>query len=427
MSMENVSLIQIFATVCFALAIIHTFSVKFFHKIGSRFKSGSVGENIFHFLGEVEVVFGLWAAIFITLYSFTDSYTAAVNYLESCRFTEPILVFVLMSICATRPILQLANQLINFVSRLIPLKNKAMKFYIATIILGPILGSFITEPAAMTVTALVLLEKFYQQGMSQKFKYATLGLLFVNVSIGGVFTHYAAPPVLMVATKWGWGMGHMVQHFGWKAFLAMSISTAIVVFRYKSEFSKINFSNEDKVKDTTPVWLKGIHILFLALVIMNHHHAVLIIALFLFFLGIVEVTREYQPALNLKSPMLVAFFLAGLVVLGGMQSWWLESLLKSLDAFMLYTGATMLTAVTDNAAITFLGSQVEGLSDLSKYSMVAGAVVGGGLTVIANAPNPAGYSILNASFGRDGIGAGSLLKGALVPTLVAFMCFWFLK
>jgi hypothetical protein len=56
----------------------------------------------------------------------------------------------------------------------------------------------------------------------------------------------------------------------------------------------------------------------------------------------------------------------------------------------MYFGATALTAITDNAALTYLGSLVEGVSDQLKYALVAGAVSGGGLTVIANAPNPAG-------------------------------------
>ena len=57
----------------------------------------------------------------------------------------------------------------------------------------------------------------------------------------------------------------------------------------------------------------------------------------------------------------------------------------------LFFGAAALTAITDNAALTYLGSLVEDISDQSKYSLVAGAVAGGGLTVIANAPNPAGF------------------------------------
>jgi hypothetical protein len=92
------------------------------------------------------------------------------------------------------------------------------------------------------------------------------------------------------------------------------------------------------------------------------------------------------------------------------------------------TGAfqTVSAAPADNAALTYLGSQVEGLQEFSKYSLVAGSVVGGGLTVIANAPNPAGIGILGSSFGDDGVKPSRLLLYALPPTLIAAICFWFL-
>jgi Na+/H+ antiporter NhaD/arsenite permease-like protein len=95
----------------------------------------------------------------------------------------------------------------------------------------------------------------------------------------------------------------------------------------------------------------------------------------------------------------------------------------------LFYGATGLTALTDNAALTYLGSLVEGISAELKYALVAGAVTGGGLTVIANAPNPAGVGILQTAkaFGSEGISPLFLLLGALPPTGVAIVFFWLLR
>jgi Na+/H+ antiporter NhaD/arsenite permease-like protein len=121
---------------------------------------------------------------------------------------------------------------------------------------------------------------------------------------------------------------------------------------------------------------------------------------------------------------MVAFFLAGLVTLGGQQQWWLQELLMGMDTRSVYFGATALTAVTDNAALTYLGSLVEGLSDEFKYALVAGAVSGGGLTVIANAPNPAGFSILKGHFPNESVRAPLLLLAALPPTLVVILFFY---
>lgn len=412
------------ATVCFVLAILHTFSVGVFNRLGSRFREGSVAENLFHMLGEVEVVFGLWASVYVLIHIFWDGYKSAVHYLESLNFTEPAFVFVVLAVCSTKPILDFASMLIGGIARMLPL-NSTMSFYFVALTIGPILGSLITEPAAMTVTALLLVKRFFGPDVSTRFKYATLGLLFVNISIGGTLTHFAAPPVLMVAGIWNWDLVFMLTNFGWKGALSCFISTTIVVVAFRKELSGIRLPSRDKSVQQAPFWVIALHLLSLALVVANAHHIVMFAGIFLFFLGLVNVTQEYQDKLGLKEGLLVAFFLGGLVVLGGPQRWWLEPILTSLDSLALYMGAMGLTAITDNAALTYLGAQVPTISETSKYALVAGAVVGGGLTVIANAPNPAGYGILNPHF-KGGISPIGLLLSALPPTFIAALCFWLL-
>ncbi len=418
-------MIELVATICFSLAILHTFSVKRFQHIAHRYPEGSPLENFFHLIGEVEVVFGFWAAIFLAFLAFYSGSSSAISYLESQNFTEPAFVFVIMVVCSTRPILTLAFKLIEVISKSIPVKY-SIAFYASTLVIGPILGSFITEPAAMTVTALILLGKFYKKGISQNLMYATIGLLFVNVSIGGTLTPFAAPPVLMVAKKWNWDLTYMLIQFGWKAVLSILLSTALITWKFRDEISKVIIERDEDIQRQIPMWVSLTHLLFLVLIVMTAHHLVAFAGVFLFFLGLTSVTQEYQSELKLRDGLLVAFFLGGLVVLGGPQRWWLEPILTKLDSFALFASGLGLTAVTDNAALTYLGSQVPGLSEASKYALVAGSVAGGGLTVIANAPNPAGYGILNSSFGEDGISPHLLLKGALIPTIIAALCFWFL-
>ncbi|MBT6143845.1 MAG: hypothetical protein HOH74_00370, partial [Gemmatimonadetes bacterium] len=145
-----------------------------------------------------------------------------------------------------------------------------------------------------------------------------------------------------------------------------------------------------------------------------------------FFLGFAQATASHQNRLDLKPPLLVGFFLAGLVIHGGLQGWWIAPVLGSLGEVPLMMGATVLTAFNDNAAITYLSTLVPGFTDALKYAVVAGAVSGGGLTVIANAPNPAGQSILKRYF-EHGISPAGLLKGALVPTLIMGLSFMLLR
>lgn len=410
------------ATALFALAVIHTFAVGWIKRWAASYASGTAQENFLHFLSEVEVVFGLWAAVLICAWSLRFGSDSAISYMEKVNFTEALFVFCIMCIAATRPVLEFAQQFIARAASFVPLPQR-LALYTTTLILGPLLGSVITEPAAMTVTALLLKQQFFEDPrLSRRCRYITLGLLFVNVSIGGVLTNFAAPPVLMVAGPWQWSSAFMLSTFGMPAITAVVGGTLMAAFWFRRELS----GELVKIKSArrSPWWVGGVHGVFLALTVLESHHAEFFIPLFLFFLGWCKVTEEYQDELRMRESLLVAFFLGGLVTLGGLQDWWIQPLISQLDDLSLFAGATALTAVTDNAALTYLGTLVPNLSDTAKYALVAGAVTGGGLTVIANAPNPAGYAILSESFGVNGIKPAGLFLGALPFTLIAALCFW---
>lgn len=422
----NEPTLQVVATALFACAVLHTFLVSPFARLAQKYPVGSIGENFFHFLSEVEVVMGLWAGLLIAAIIGFAGIDTSIQHLESLDFTEPAFVFVIMCMAATRPIIKLAATLLWLIAKNLPLPSK-ISFYLTTLIFGPLFGSFITEPAAITLTALILLDGYFNEGMSARFKYATIGLLFVNISIGGTLTHFAAPPVLMVASTWDWGILHMVTHYGYKAAIAIVICTSIISFAFKKELAgELQLDTEGTAPMPVPPWIIAIHCIFLFLVVYTAHHMVFFLGLFLFFLGFTKVTEEYQDRIKLRESLLVGFFLGGLVVLGSMQKWWLQPILSQLDSMTLYLAATGLTAITDNAALTYLGSLVDGLSDTSKYYLVAGAVTGGGLTLIANAPNPAGYGILKPAFGETGLNPLLLFFAAIPPTIVALLCFRFL-
>ncbi len=418
--------VEYVATFLFALAILHTFVVKQFAKLAHKYPEGSILENLFHFLAETEIVFGIWAAVlFLTIGVMKLSVQSAVDYIETLNFTEPKFVLVVMVVAATRPVVNLAETIILYIARLLPLKE-TVSFYFTALSLGALFGSFITEPAAMTLLALLLKRRYFDQGISKTLAYATIGLLFVNVSIGGTLTHFAAPPVLMVAGKWGWGTWHMASNFGWRAVASCLCSTLLVVLCFWKQLNALEVDKTEQQK--VPGWLTGLHLMFLATIVALAHHPDVFFGVFMMFLGLVTATKEYQDPLKLKEGLLVGFFLAGLVTMGSLQEHWLRPLIanESMTGLKMYFGATALTAITDNAALTYLGSLVEGISDQLKYALVAGAVTGGGLTVIANAPNPAGAGILQSSKAFEGTGISplGLLLGAIPPTLMAIVFFW---
>jgi putative Na+/H+ antiporter len=537
------------ATIIFFLAILHTFlSSRFMalshaleHSHNLKILSNAAPLNsisnlsrLFHFMGEIEVVFGLWAVILMLAISYYFDWSTAVQYVShDVNYTEAMFVVAIMTLASTRPILKVAE---IFMSQFAKLFGSTLTaWWLSILTLGPLLGSFITEPAAMTISALLLSNKFYSLEPSQRFKYATIGLLFVNVSVGGTLTHFAAPPVLMVAEPWGWGIEHMFTEFGWKAILGILLSNTIYWFVFRNEFnvlrkrfeigvlkdnilvnhlprelvereinmivqdvkSKSDFNenleslvesliseieerlkeqfldrisskkgidkdyaleafklrfeeiklhrlqrelphllpksqraifkdpNWDRREDSVPLWVMIVHIAFMAFTIINLHHIELFTAALLFFLGFAVVTADYQNNIDLKPPLLVGFFLAGLVTHGGVQGWWIEPVLGSLTEIPLMFTSTVLTAFNDNAAITYLSTLIPDFTDELKYALVAGAVSGGGLTVIANAPNPAGQTILKTHF-ENGVSPMGLLKAALMPTIVMITMFMLL-
>lgn len=417
----NPTTINIISAALFAIAILHTFSTKYFEHLAHTNKKFS---GLLHLLGEVEVVFGFWAMVLILFMFGIQGKDAAIEYVDTRNYTEPMFVFVIMVIAATRPILQLSQNLVLGIAKLVPVKKEIAIFFLLLSFV-PLLGSFITEPAAMTLAALLLGKNYFKQIKDNKFKYAALGVLFVNISIGGTLTPYAAPPVLMVSATWNWDLAFMLSHFGWRSTLAVVVNTLILISIFKSNLNQIDFK-ENTNETPVPVAIIIVHLLFLLGVVLFAHHPAVFMSLFLFFLGFTSAYKHHQNNLILKEALLVGFFLAGLVVLGGVQQWWLQPTLVSMNSDVVFFGATALTAFTDNAALTYLGSLVEGLSDEFKVSLVEGAVTGGGLTVIANAPNPAGISILKEYFHEKSVSPMGLLFGALAPTLVAIIAFRFI-
>ncbi len=449
------------ASVIFLLAIVHTFLTPKFrhwahvveaaHAAALQLRGGPVEASegdeddddvpdevsfkgqILHFLGEVEAVFGIWVLVLVATMTWSRGWASVVGYIgHKVSFTEPTFVVVIMAIASTRPVLRFAEQCLRAVASIG--RGSTAAWWLSILIIAPVLGSFITEPAAMTIAALLLARRFYVLKPSLRFCYATIGLLFVNVSVGGTFTHFAAPPVLMVAAPWQWDFAYMFTHFGWKAFFGIVVATLLYFAIFRKEFAALEVrraqaagegSGSVRGEEPIPAWITVVQLLFMGSIVFVAHYPALFIGVFLFFLAFSRATAHHQRKLDLGPPLLVGFFLAGLVIHGGLQGWWIEPVLKSLGEIPLFVAATVLTAFNDNAAITYLATLVPNFTDALKYAVVAGAVTGGGLTVIANAPNPAGQSILQRFF-PDGVSPLGLFIGAFLPTVVMALGFMLL-
>ena len=436
-TMEPMNLV---ATAIFGLAILHTFfaprllsaSVRLRTRVEEERGPGahSFPAEVLHFFGEIEAVFGIWAmALFAAMAVRFGPRSIDAYVAERVNFTEAAFVVVIMAIAATRPVMAFAEALLGSIARLG--KSTPLAWWLSTLTIGPLLGSFVTEPAAMIICALLLGRQLFDLDPSPRLCYGTLGLLFVNVSVGGTLTHFAAPPVLMVAAPWGWDLAYMASHFGWKAVTGIVAANLVYAVVFRREFALLARRAREAppagnaARSAVPVWVTGVHLAILALVVRSAHTPPLFIGLFLIFLAFQQASAPHQDPPNLRTPLLVGFFLAGLVIHGTLQQWWIAPVLGRLSELPLFFGAVALTAFNDNAAITYLATLVPGLTEPLKYAVVAGAVVGGGLTVIANAPNPAGQATLGKYF-PEGVSPLGLFLGALFPTAVMAAAYLFL-
>ena len=228
----------------------------------------------------------------------------------------------------------------------------------------------------------------------------------------------------------------MLGHFGWRSMLAIAISTGATTScsgassrrcRANGLLPDVEIAcrrgDAGQQPAADPAWVTAVHLGFMAWTVVNAHYPALFVGGFLFFLGFARATAAYQTLIDIKTPLLVGFFLAGLVVHGGLQGGGLRRCCRSLSETPLFWGATLLTAFNDNALITYLATLVPNLSDPLKIAVVEGAVTGGGLTVIANAPNPAGQALLGRLLRRCDQPDQTARSRPQYPTLMAAATF----
>jgi len=439
----NFTPFHLIALILFFLAILHTFSVQKIHEWArilearqrplrrSSRRERSLAVHLLYFLSEVEIVFAFWAIPLFIVIAIMYGWTIGLEYINTRDYTEPLFVVVILALASTRPIVHVAETLILWIAKGLGGSLSAWWFTLLTV--GPILGSFITEAGAMALCALLLSRQFYEYHPSPKLAYGTLALLFVNISVGGVLTDFASPAVLVLAHCWHWTMSDMFIDFGWKAVLGILISNLLYWRYFKNELHLLGVRRQavrvfstysSKQEAPIPLWITIIHILFMGFIVLVSHYPAIFIATFLFFIGFHQATRAHQYGIRLARPLLVGLFLAGLVIHGGLQGWWVVDLLHEMNPLSVMGVAIALTGFNDNTMISYLSTLVPNWGDVYQYAVFTGVIAGGGLTVIANAPNPAGYAILKKHFDK-GIRPLYLLLGALIPTLILYIIFYF--
>ncbi|MCB1181652.1 MAG: hypothetical protein KDK55_06510 [Chlamydiia bacterium] len=423
------------STILFVLAVLHTFLTptffEFYKKLSIKAEEGRPNWKKYHFLSElmnlfseIEVVFGMWLIPLIIAFGLMMGWTKAFVYFSSFDYTDPLYIMVIFVVVGSRPIFYFAEKILEWVARLGGDRPGAWWWTILTI--GPLLGALLKEPGAMALSSLLLVNKFYLYRPSRQFAYATLGLLFVNVSVGGMLTPFSSRALFVVAKEWGWGTGKMFAIFGWKAVLGVLISNLVYYLIFRQEFKRKyppRLGAHQSQKTVPPPWLILVHLLFLAIIALTGEYAPIFIGIFILFLGLCKATSFYQTNLHLKSSLLVGFFFASLLIFGDLQSWWVKYLLDIQGLINLMGRSALLSAFVDNATVIYISTRISLNGQAIHYAIVAGAMAAGGLTIVANAPNLIGYTILRSSF-YGKISFLRLFLGALIPTTIMLFTFW---
>ncbi|MDR2668079.1 MAG: putative Na+/H+ antiporter [Puniceicoccales bacterium] len=379
--------------------------------------------RLWHILGEIELPFAMWAVPSLASIAIFYGPSSLAKYVEKISFAEPIFIVAIMAVASTRPILQIAETVLSLIARFFG--GTATSWWFAILLAAPPLGSLITEPAAMTIAAILLAKKFYPLGPSERLSYGTLGLLFANISVGGALTHFAAPPILMVAGRWQWTTAYVFMNIGIRAICGIIFATATYGIIFRRELAKLKCAaTADVVGRRCPPWVIICHIAFMIWIVCSLHSPTNVIGGFAVFLVFSRCTSRHQSKLRLRESTFVGIFLAGLAIHGGMQGWWMEPLLMGLKPLALFAMAASLSSFNDNAAVTYLTSMVPSFHGncALQNAVVSGAVCSGGLTVIANAPNPAGQALLKNYF-SSGVSPFKLFLSAALPTAIMAFCF----
>lgn len=399
------------------------------HPRGKRYIR-SVGIQVLYFLAEVEIVFAFWVIpLFVVMASYFGT-GVALEYINTRDYTETLFVVIILSVASSRPIIHIAQVIIQFFA--LRFGGTLCAWWFTLLTVCPLLGSLITEPGAMAIGAYLLSRQFYHYKPSNRLAYATLALLFTNVSVGGVLTNFASPAVLILSHAWNWTNWEVFITFGWKAVIGILLANTAYWFIFRKEFVELNkrqhstsehFIAPKEESIAVPFWVTAVHLIFMAFIVMTSEYPAIFVAGYLFFIGFHQSTKQHQDSLRLARPLLVGLFLAGLVIHGGLQGWWVVKALSDLSPIQVLGMSMGLTAFNDNTAIAYLATLIPEWGSVFKYALFSGVISGGGLTVIANAPNPAGFVILSEHFHLRRISSGSLLLAAIIPALIFYITF----
>ncbi|WP_213357473.1 putative Na+/H+ antiporter [Chlamydiifrater phoenicopteri] len=421
----------------FSLSLVHMFLTPYFYKVCENYahkkmvypeqreKYGVLSE-LFKILSRVELVFILWSAPLFFWFLITEGTRLSIAYFSSRNYIFPFFVVVIVLFIESRPIVYLGERLLSKIANFG--KKSPAAWWWTILLVSPFITPLIKETGTMVLACVLLVAKFFPFSPSKKFSYATAGLLFSNVSIGGMLFPITSRAVFLINSKLRWSAVFVLKYFSWKAFLAILVSTTIYYLIFRKEFQAFPSTIPSrKTSEAVPWWVVVVHILFLVAVIFVRHIPVILVGVVLTFLGFRALTIMYQSPISFTKVGMVGLFFSGLILFGDLQEWWVLALMEKVS----YEGHMIISFIMsmflDNALVNYLIFKLPSANDCYHYLAISGAMSAGGLTLMANVPNIIGYLLLRPSFKVRSVSLVWLFVAALPPAVISALIFWAFK
>lgn len=410
------------------------FSIPKDHRNDPHVPHTSTVARLVHVLAEGEGGPPIWTLILFVIGIILIGYENMKGYLESVNIAEPMFVGGMVLVASTKPVLDASERIIMFLAQKLPLPG-LLGFFAVTLTLGPLLGSFITEPAAMVVVVSLVMRQVKGRHLTRRFLYLLLGVICTNVSVGGALTPIAAPAIVVIADSVGWDIAFTMQNFGPKAILTvLTTTTVVVIIPYWRTLAGMDFhagmnGNGDFHKHDLPenkaAWKKALALsinvgIIGLMIVFSHTPVMMLLTLFLFYI-FHDVFHAYHSPMKFMDGFRVAAFLYGILALGTLQRWWIEPLIHELDDGTLYFSIAGLTTIMDNALLTYLVSLVEGIEQSLLILIVWAALAAGGALLPANAPNPIAKVEMQTIFPNQEPSMVQWFINALPSTIIALV------
>lgn len=430
--------LQIGALACFILSIVHIFMIPVFARLYRNYQNKRIAFpedwKRFLWLGEwyrlmstIELVFLLWSVPLFFWFLYTEGYKGTMAYLNTRNYTFSMFIIVMWLLLGSKPISYAVEHAFAKIANIG--RQSPKSWWLTVMFVAPLSTIFLRETGAIIIATTLLAKYFYDLSPSTRFSYATMGLLFSNVSIGGLLTTSSSRSLSMILRTLRWDNYEVMTHFGWKALLAICLSTTVYYYLFRREFHHFPRKIEHIINAgrKIPIWIICVHIAMAFAAMRFRSAPVLMGGVCIFYVFFHRLTVFYQNKIDFWKVCCLGVFFIGMSFVGGLQEWWILKLVKNSSDFGYMWAAYILSIFLDNVLVNLMMHDLPVVTDCYLYLVVAGCMSAGGLTLIANTPNIVSFATLRPFFQKPSFSFWKLFLASLFPSVLALMLFWLLR